>query len=501
MIDDVLDYIQTLPITQGDNRGEGFKVLDWQADFIRGALAEGVRTAALSLARNNGKSVLVAALACAHLCGPAATKRGQILCVASSFAQAKIVFGHVLAFLADEMAENPRDWHIVDNMARASILHKPTGSELRAIASDPRRMHGLAPSLILADEPAQWETNKSNKALAALVTGMGKQPDARMIAIGTRPADPQHWFQKWLDGGADFRLMYAAPERLKPFGMAALKRANPSWEHLPSLRANALGEMRKAKKDPAALPSYRALILNQGVADTLRNSLLDPAVWRKHCETDELPERVGQPVWGIDLGSGYSMSAISAYWSESGRLETMAALPSDPDLEARGRRDGVGGEYQRMHERGELLVLGRRIVPIPELLDIALERFGQPRMVVADSWREKELQDALDMAGVPATQWESRRQGFYSQGEDVRELRKAVLEDAVKTAPSLLLTSALREAVCKMDDAANEKLSKSASEGARSGGKSDAAVATLLAVSAGRRHPSAVEEKVYWSVA
>ena len=299
MIDDVLRYIETLPITQGDNRGETFKVLDWQEDFIRGALAEGVRTAALSLGRNNGKSVLVAALACAHLVGPAATKRGQIFCVASTLQQAKIVFEHVLAFLADDIAEHPEAWKVNNSHHMARIRHLPSGSELRTIPSDPQRMHGLAPSLILADEPAQWGANKSERAVAALVTGMGKQPDARMIAIGTRPADNLHWFQKWLDREADFRLMYAAPECLKPFGKAALRRANPSWEHLPSLRANALGEMRKAKRDPASLPSYRALILNQGVEEILRNSLLDPTVWRKYCETDGLPERVGQPVWGI----------------------------------------------------------------------------------------------------------------------------------------------------------------------------------------------------------
>ena len=31
-----------------------------------------------------------------------------------------------------------------------------TGARVRCIGSDPRRAHGLAPVLVLADEPAQW---------------------------------------------------------------------------------------------------------------------------------------------------------------------------------------------------------------------------------------------------------------------------------------------------------------------------------------------------------
>ncbi len=36
---------------------------------------------------------------------------------------------------------------------------KTTGATIRAIGSDPRRTHGLAPVLVIADEPAQWPVN------------------------------------------------------------------------------------------------------------------------------------------------------------------------------------------------------------------------------------------------------------------------------------------------------------------------------------------------------
>ena len=67
---------------------------------------------------------------------------------------------------------------------------------MKAIGSDPRWAHGLAPVLVLADEPAQWLESTSGKMLVALETAMGKIPGSRMIALGTQPALAGHWFAR-----------------------------------------------------------------------------------------------------------------------------------------------------------------------------------------------------------------------------------------------------------------------------------------------------------------
>ena len=61
-------------------------------------------------------------------------------------------------------------------------------------------------------------------------------------------------------------------------------------------------------------------------------------------------------------------------------------------------------------------------VDIEALLQAALERFGRPDRIVADRWREAELRDALDRAGVPSAALDLRGQGFKDGGEDVRRL-------------------------------------------------------------------------------
>ena len=274
-----------------------------------------------------------------------------------------------------------------------------------ALGSDPRRAHGLAPSLILADEPAQWPESTGERMVAALMTALGKIPDARLIALGTRPAGNDHWFAKALAGGADYAQTHAAAPADPPFQRRTWAKANPSLNFMPDLEATIRREARHAKTDPALFPGFRALRLNGGTSDTEESMLIDAGTW----ETIEGErDRAGPVIWGCDLGTSAAMSAIAAFWPETGRLESVAAFPHDPPLSERGLRDGVGGLYQQCSERGELIQTGQRAVALPGLLREALDRFGRPARIVADRWREAELRDALDAAGIPPAALEIR---------------------------------------------------------------------------------------------
>ena len=130
-------------------------MLPWQRRFVRGAFAPGTQSASLSIGRGNGKTTLVAGLACATLNGPLMVPRGETVIVASSFEQARIGFEHVLCFMGDALDDKGR-WKVWDTAQQARIEDRKTGARVRCIGSDPRRAHGLAPVLVLADEPAQW---------------------------------------------------------------------------------------------------------------------------------------------------------------------------------------------------------------------------------------------------------------------------------------------------------------------------------------------------------
>ena len=64
------------------------------ASFVD-AFAPGVQSAALSVARGNGKTALLSGIAAATLDGPLAVPRGETVIVAASFEQARIAFDHV----------------------------------------------------------------------------------------------------------------------------------------------------------------------------------------------------------------------------------------------------------------------------------------------------------------------------------------------------------------------------------------------------------------------
>ena len=484
-------YLSGLTVSQGRRAGELFTVLPWQRRFIRGAFASGVQSTALSIARGNGKTALLSEIAAATLDGPLHVPRGETVIVASSFEQARIAFEHVIAFMGPKLLDKSR-WKVWDTAQQARIENRQTGTRVRCVGSDPRRAHGLAPVLVLADEPAQWPDTTGERMVAALRTAAGKQPHSRFVALGTRPADAEHWFAKMLTGGADYPQTHAAKPGDPKFHKRTWARANPSLKHMPDLLVAIRNEADQAKADPALLAAFESLRLNLGTSDTEIATLLSADLWTS---IEGEAEMAGPCVWGIDLGTSAAQSAVAAYWPESGRLECLAAFPCEPSLADRGLHDGAGGLYVECARRGELLLLGQRSVDISALLHAALDRFGRPSQVVADRWREAELRNSLDKAGVPPTSYSSRGMGFRDGAEDVRAFRRACADCRVMPVPSLLLRSAMSEARTVSDPAGNAKLSKGSQGGRRLRARDDAAAAAILAVSAGVRQPAKVKPR------
>ena len=490
-------HLSGLTITQGRLTGQAFTVLPWQRRFVRGAFGRGVQSAALSVARGNGKTALLSGIGAATLDGPLAVPRGETVIVASSFEQARIAFEHVLAFMGDKLADKGR-WKVWDTAQQARIEDRATGARVRCVGSDPRRAHGLAPVLVLADEPAQWPDTTGERMVAALRTAAGKQPHSRFVALGTRPADPEHWFAKLLDGGADYAQCHAAGPDDPKFQRRTWAKANPSLAHMPDLETAIRTEAAQARRDPSLLAALGALRLNLGTEDAEVQTLLGTILWQ---QIEGHADRAGPVVWGIDLGTSAAQSAVAGYWPETGRLETVAAFPAEPSLADRGLRDGVGGLYAECARRGELLILGHRSADILALLEAARLRFGRPGRIVADRWREAELRDALDRAGVPLAALEARGMGYKDGAEDVRGFRKGCADGRVTPVPSLLLRSAMAEARTVSDPAGNAKLCKGSQGGRRVRARDDAAAAAILAVAAGIRQPVRRKRRVRFALA
>ena len=373
-----------------------------------------------------------------------------------------------------------KTWRVSDSDQTAFIEHRPSGAKLRTLGCDPRR----APSLILADEPAMWETTKSERMVSALRTSMGKLPGSRFVAIGTRPEGSQHWFQVALSGGFGYSQSHHADPDDDPFKRRTWHKANPSLKYMPSLMLRMIAESREARVDPSKMPSFKALRLNMGGSDVLQSYLMEAADWQR-IEADVA--RTGPFILGIDLGTSSAMSAVAGFWPATGRLEAIACFPEEPGLAECGLADGVGRLYADIAARGELIVRGKRVSDIRGLLAEVRSRWGHPIAIACDRWREAELRDCLESEAFPAARLEVRGMGFRDGSEDVRAFRSACLGGRVSPAPSLLLTAAMSEARLARDHSGNAKLAKSSEGGRRLRAKDDAAAAAILAVSCGVR--------------
>lgn len=475
------EWAATVPVPTGDGAGEPWRVVPWQRRLFAAVERRDVQVIAATCARGNGKTAVASLIARAFLPGgPLYASGVEVAVVSATHAQARLI-------VEDIEAWRGKGWHVANSPQMARV--KAGGALVRCIAARPQSLHGLRPVLVIADELAQWQ--QPDRMYAALRTSLGKRPGSRLLAIGTRPeAGSGHVFDKLLTGGADVSLSYAATEADAKAGRLGWRRtwrkANPSLDVLPSLEEAIRAEWREARADDQAMARFKALRLNMGTADTAESLVIDPNTWRR-CEADTLPPATDGYALGIDLGSGAAMTAGAAYFPATGRLEAVACFGTPPDLTQRGRQDQVGGLYSRMADRGELLTQPRRVPDVGVFLRACLAKWGAPACIVADRWREHELRDALEAAGVPLVPLALRGQGFKDGGQDVRAFRRAVLGGRVRAPRSLLMRAAFAEARAARDPAGNEKLAKGTEGGRRRRARDDVAAAVILAVAEGSR--------------
>lgn len=494
-----LDFLATLRIPTGPNAGKPLKLAKFQRDFVRGAMRRDTSIAVLSVGRGNGKSTLSAGIALGALLGKWDEQPyREILLAARTRDQAQVAWQYAVA-LAGTLPE--------EDQARLKFKRSPRleieldGEHmLRAVAADGKSVLGTSPTLALMDERGHWRQNQGDALEDAILSGLGKR-GGRALIISTSAADDAHPFSRWIDAPppGTYVQEHRPPPGLPADDLESLLLANPgakagigskvTWLESQAERAIAQGGH--------ALNSFRLYNRNERVSGEARDLLLTLDEWLV-AERETPPARMGPVVIGIDLGGSASMTAAAYYWPDTGRLETQGWFPSQPTLANRGASDGVGARYLEMQDRRELATMGDKTVPIAGWLDAVLGHVEGQQIsgLVADRYKAAELGEAMEarQMRVPVI-W--RGFGFKDGGEDTERFRRAVFDGKVIAAPSLLMRSALTDAVCLRDPAGNAKLAK-----ARSKGRIDAASAAVIAVAEGARQsarPSRQQREPMWA--
>ena len=454
----------------------------FQRRFLRGALAPGISTAALSLPRGNGKSWLAGHMV-ARILDPTDSlfRPGteSVLC-ASNVEQARIVFR-----FARETLEPTGEYRFLDSVSRIGITHKATNTRLRVISSSGKSAMGLVGCpWAICDEPGSWEVNGGQLMWDALATARGKPGSPlKILLIGTlAPALAGWWHDLVSDGtGGSTYVQALRGDPDKWASWPEIRRCNPLVSAFADSRQVLMEERAQARRDSRLKARFMSYRLNVPSPDE-SVMLLTVADFNAACQRD-VPAPDGRPIVGVDLGGGRAWSAAVALWS-SGRCEAIAVAPGVPGIEAQEKRDRVPkGTYRRLVDAGLLRIAdGLRVPPVPMLLDAVREAWGAPDHVICDRFRLAELLDhARGIQVVPRiTRWSEA-------SSDIRALRKLFMDGPIVPAMAsrALLIASLSVALVRNDDQGSTRLMK-ADPNNNTGRDDCAAALTLAAGSLGR---------------
>ena len=323
----------------------------FQKRVLRGALAPGISTAALSLPRGNGKSALAG-----HLVSRIMTPTDSlfvagsesVLC-AASIEQSRIVFR-----FARETLEPTGQYRFLDSHSRIGITHTGTNTRLRVIGSNGKTAMGLVGCpWAVCDEPGAWEVNGGTLLHDAIETAKGKPGSPlRALYIGTlAPATGGWWHDMVDDGSHGSRFAMALrgdSERWENWN--EIRRCNPPVSAFSDSRKVLMEEREQARRDSRLKARFLSYRLNIPTADE-SSMLLSADDFQTACAR-EVPAPDGKPIVGIDLGGGRAWSAAVALWA-SGRRDAVAVAPGIPGIAEQEKRDRVpASSYRRLVDAG-----------------------------------------------------------------------------------------------------------------------------------------------------
>jgi phage terminase large subunit-like protein len=508
--DKVIRFIEKLVIPSGSGAGTPFVLLPFEKKFIRNiyepSLPDGrrvVRRAILSMARKNGKTALIAAIALAHLVGPEARPNGEIYSAANDRDQASIIFKFARQIV--EADKELRQKVEIINSTK-TMLVRSLGSIYRAISAEAGTKHGYMPSLVIYDELAQA---KSRDLYDVLDTSFGACHEPLFIVLSTQSNDPEHILSQLIDDGQAgvdptiYCQLHAADEGCDLDDKAQWKKANPAlgvFRDYDDLAA----AIDKAKRMPADEPKVRNLLLNQRISPA--SILISRAEWMACAGQPEFTP--GEAVYlALDLSNTLDLSALLMGSDDDvARVKAFFWKPADQLAEQSFRDFGSGNyRYVEWEKAGHIEATRGRAIDKEAIARRIAELCGRyhVRAMAYDRWRIEDVLREFDRIGFRAYKDENEQdpskpttvmprdglrlvpwgQGFRDMAPAIDALESAVVERKLVHPNHPCLNWNMANAIAVMDPAGGRKLDKD-----KSRFRIDGAVALAMLMGLRARH-------------
>ena len=426
---------------------------------------------ALCCARKNAKSAICAVLILGFLVGPL-RRAGWRGCVCSISKEKAAELRTQSVQIAEASGlEGLR----VRKSPYPGSIESDCGASFDTLSADRGAGHASGFDLVLVDETGLLP-ERARDLLAGLRSSVSARA-GRVIHLSVRGDSPL--YAEILNNPATVAHVYHAPDGCEIDDRAAWRAANPGLGTIKQI-SYMEAECERVKGAPGDEPSFRAYDLNEAL-DPSREMICTPAELRA-CFVADLPGRAGPCYLGFDFGEATSATAAAAIWPQTGRVETWTAFGDNPDLKTRGRRDNA--DYVSMERRGELRTFPGRIVRPSDFLATVAEDLNRVRVAgaAADSYKDSEAMDFLDLAGLP---WrvDFRRVGAGKDGgKDVRAFQRLVHQKKFAMLDNLSVVTAISKATVRRDANGNPGLE-------RSGDRSRIDVASAFIIAAGLAEP------------
>lgn len=478
----IIRFTENLIVPSGKGEGEPLKLRPFQKKFIRAVYGPVrnererrrlVRRAILTLARKNGKSVLIAALALVHLVGPEAVNNGEIYSAANEREQAAIIFKYAAQMVrADPELES--FVKVVDSTK--TMVCFGNGSVYRALSAEAGTKYGLNPTVVIYDELAQA---KNRDLYDALDTSMAAREEPLFIVISTQSNDPEHILSQLIDDGLSGRdpttvcHLYAVPDDADSEAIYTdqklWKLANPALGDFRSL-SEMKTAAKRAKRMPSFESSFRNLYLNQRV--DAKSPLIPRAEW-EGCRGDAVIEPGSEIYLGLDLSGKTDLTALLAV--SAGEQDIIRPWFWKPEASIREHEDRDRVPYWAWKQAGFLEATPGRAIQYDWVAARLAGIVTEYRVLgmAYDRWSIDDLLNAMGRIGLDAyidgkedpragalrlVPW---GQGFKDMGPAIDAMEVSILERKLVHDGHPVMTWNLSNAVSVSDPAGNRKIDKS----------------------------------------
>ena len=365
---DVTDFASMLlKASRGFRAGEPLEFTNWQRWLVNRLLETDettgllrYRRAIIGLPRKNGKSLLGTAIALEHLLY--GQEGGQVYSAASDRQQARIVFGEART----QVMDNPALSKMI-KVYRDVLEYR--GSVYRALSADAMRAHGLAPSLVVADELHAWPSSAGNsrgdELWEALTQGSADRPESLVVGITTAGGNTDTLLGRLYEHG---RRVSAGEIEDKQFGFwwwEAGQEADPTdaetWRKAnPNLAEGLLDqgdfEASIAAAGSAGFAGFQRYRLNQWVR-LAGEDFITPYFWEEAKKPTTI-SRGATVVAGFDGSVSGDATGIVIQDVDTGTLAVHAVWEPDPnDPEWTVDRADVNGAIDRLFEQYNVRML------------------------------------------------------------------------------------------------------------------------------------------------